>query len=152
YTFVIAKVVIKILNGESVETPRKSMAREFGKVLVTEGIDAAKKTLQDRKDDPATYILNEDEFNSLGYDLMGDSNELHMPEQHKYAEAVEVLKLNVEQFPTSSNAYDSYAESLLKNGQKEEAIKMYREALRLNPKNDHAQRTLKELQKPSGEN
>ena len=152
YTFVIAKVVIEILNGESVETPRKSIAREFGKVLVTEGIDAAKKTLQRLKDDPATYILDEDEFNSLGYDLMGDSNELHMPEQHKYAEAVEVLKLNVEQFPTSSNAYDSYAESLLKNGQKEEAIKMYREALRLNPKNDHAQRTLKELQKPSGEN
>jgi len=115
-------------------------------------IQAFFEKLQRLKDDPATYILDEDEFNSLGYDLMGDSNELHMPEQHKYAEAVEVLKLNVEQFPTSSNAYDSYAESLLKNGQKEEAIKMYREALRLNPKNDHAQRTLKELQKPSGEN
>jgi tetratricopeptide (TPR) repeat protein len=79
---------------------------------------------------------------------MGDSNDLQMPEQHKYAEAVQVLKLNTEQFPTSSNAFDSYAEALQKNGQKAEAIKMYTEALRLNPKNEHAQRTLEELQKP----
>ena len=148
YTFVIDLPALKILNGGSVDYPRKTMARAFGRVLVTEGIDAAMNALRKMKADPATYILWEDDFNSLAYDLMGDSNDLQMPEQHKYAEAVQVLKLNTEQFPTSSNAFDSYAEALQKNGQKAEAIKMYTEALRLNPKNEHAQRTLEELQKP----
>jgi len=124
------------------------MARAFGRVLVTEGIDAAMNALRKMKADPATYILWEDDFNSLAYDLMGDSNDLQMPEQHKYAEALQVLKLNTEQFPKSSNAFDSYAEALQKNGQRAEAIKMYKEALRLNPKNEHAQRTLGEMQKP----
>ncbi len=148
YTFVIDMPALKILNGESVDCPRKTMAREFGRVLVTEGMDAAMDALRKMKADPATYILWEDDFNSLAYDLMGDSNDLHLPEQHQYAEALQVFKLNTEQFPTSSNAFDSYAEALQKNGQKTEAIKMYTEALRLNPKNEHAQRTLEELQKP----
>ena len=148
YTFVIDQDALKILNGESVAYPKKSIARAFGRTLVAQGIDAAMATLQKLKADSDTYTLDEDDFNSLGYDLMGDSNDLHLPEQHKYAEAVAVLKLNTEQFPKSSNAFDSYAEALQKNGQKEEAIKKYKEALRLNPKNEHAQQTLAELQKP----
>jgi tetratricopeptide (TPR) repeat protein len=115
--------------------------------LATEGIDAAMNALRKMKPDPATYILWEDDFNSLAYDLMGDTNDLHLPEQHKYAEALQVFKLNTGQFPTSSNAFDSYAEALQKNGQKAEAIKMYKEAMRLNPKNEHAQQTLGELQR-----
>jgi CubicO group peptidase (beta-lactamase class C family) len=149
YTFVFVKDVLKLVNGQPVELPRKSIAREFGKTLVADGFDAAMKTLQKLKGDTSNFVLDEDQFNSLGYDLMGDDNSMHLREQHKYPEAVEVLKLNVEQFPTSSNAYDSYAEALQKNGQKEEAIKMYKEALRIDPKNEHALRTLAELQKPA---
>jgi CubicO group peptidase (beta-lactamase class C family) len=148
YTFVIDRVALRILNGESVEPPRKSIAREFGKALVAEGLDSAMKTLERLKSDP-DYVLDEDEFNSLGYDLMGDSNDLHLPEQHRYPDAVQVLALNVKQFPASSNAHDSLAEALQKNGQIVEAMREYEAALRIDPQNEHAERTLQQLQKTS---
>ncbi len=40
--------------------------------------------------------------------------------------ALEIFKLNVYLFPNSWNAYDSYGEVLLKDNNKEEAIKMYK--------------------------
>src|SRR6185436_15512753 len=104
YTFVIDRAVLRILDGEHVDAPRKSLAREFGKELVAHGLDSAMKTLERWKAAP-DYVLDEDEFNSLGYDLMGDSNGLHLPEQHRYPEAVQVLALNTRQFPQSSNTW-----------------------------------------------
>jgi tetratricopeptide (TPR) repeat protein len=41
----------------------------------------------------------------------------------------------VDLFPDIWNAYGSYAEALLADGQKEEAIKMYRKSIALNPDN-----------------
>lgn len=148
YTFVIDRAALRILNGESVDPPRMSIAREFGRTLVAEGMDAAMRTLERLKRDPA-YVLDEDEFNSLGYDLMGDSNDLQLPEQHRYPDAVQVLALNVKQFPASSNAWDSYAEALQKNGQVEEVMRMYGEALRIDPKNEHARQALQDLRAPT---
>jgi tetratricopeptide (TPR) repeat protein len=103
-------------------------------------------TLERLERDP-DYVLDEDEFNSLGYDLMDDAIDLHLPEQHRYPEAVEVLALNTRQFPHSSNTWDSYAEALQKNGQVEEAMRMYEEALRVDPKKEHALQALDELRK-----
>jgi tetratricopeptide (TPR) repeat protein len=42
------------------------------------------------------------------------------------------------EFPESSNVYDSYGEALLKDGQKEEAIRNYKKSLELNPGNANA--------------
>ncbi|MDN3584584.1 alpha/beta hydrolase-fold protein [Mucilaginibacter flavus] len=39
-------------------------------------------------------------------------------------------------FPTSFNVYDSYADALNQNGKKEEAIRMYKKSLVLNPNNE----------------
>ena len=134
-----------LLNGKKVELPKKSIAKIYGHILMTKGADAAKEVLYKLKADPEHYYLSEDEMNSLGYDFMGNDNPYQLPEQHFYPQAVETLRLNVELFPASANAYDSYAEALLGNGQKEEAIRMYKKSVELNPGNENGKKMLQKL-------
>ena len=60
-------------------------------------------------------------------------------------EALEIFKLNVWLYPDSWNAYDSYGEALANNGQKEEAIKMYKKSVDLNPGNENGKKILERL-------
>jgi tetratricopeptide (TPR) repeat protein len=64
----------------------------------------------------------------------------------KLKEAIEIFKLNVEQFPKSANVYDSLGEGYMLNGDKELAIKNYKKSLELNPKNTSATNALKKLE------
>jgi tetratricopeptide (TPR) repeat protein len=82
--------------------------------------------------------LSEDEFNNLGYDFLTSNDIMN---------AVETFKANTVLFPFSWNAYDSYGEALLKNGNKKEAIKMYKKSIELNPNNSEGKQTLEELLK-----
>jgi tetratricopeptide (TPR) repeat protein len=144
----IASNALKILNGVQVPYPKKSIAKIYAKVLLSDGPNAARDTLHVLKKDTLHYLLSEDEMNSLGYDFMGGSNNpnpYHFPEEHKYVEAVETLKLNMQLFPNSWNVYDSYGEALLNIGQKEEAIKMYKRSVELNPKNAGGKKALEKL-------
>ena len=63
------------------------------------------------------------------------------------AEAIEVLKLNVEAHPESANVYDSLGEAFMKNGDKENAVINYKKSLALNPENENAKNMLIELDK-----
>ncbi len=45
----------------------------------------------------------------------------------------------------SWNLYDSYGEALLRNGQRQEAIKMYQKSVELNPDNEGAKKILKQF-------
>lgn len=146
----LAFKILKILNGIKVPLPKKSLAEEYARVLVKEGPTIARKKLFSLKADTLYYQLSEDEMNLIGYDFMGGSNNPNpykFPEEHKYQEALETLKMNVELFPDSWNAYDSYGEILLKLGQKEAAIKMYKKSIELNPNNTGGQKILEQLLK-----
>lgn len=146
----IASNTLKILNGVQVPYPKKSIAKIYAKVLLSKGADAARDSLNILKKDTSHYFLSEDEMNSLGYDFMGGSNNpnpYHFPEERKYNEAVETLKLNMELFPYSWNVYDSYGEALLTVGRKDEAIKMYKKSIELNPKNEGGKKVLEQLLK-----
>jgi len=83
---------------------------------------------------------NHSEFslNSWGYNLLASGENI---------QALDVFKLIVTLYPLSWNAYDSYGEALLKNNQKEEAIKMYKKSVELNPKNENGKKVLEELLK-----
>lgn len=140
-----ATKTMMLLNGEKVELPKKSIAKVYGNILLNKGAVEAKEILETLKKDTANYYLSEDEMNSLGYDFMGNSNPYHLPEQHLYKQAIETLKTNVDLFPNSWNAFDSYAEVLLANGQKTEAIKMYQKSIDLNPTNENAKKILQKL-------
>ena len=142
-----ASNALKILNGINVPPPKKSLARVYGQILLSKGEKVAQMTIEKLKSDTVKYYLNEEEFNTLGYDFLGINNPYELPEEHRYQEALATFKLNTELFPTSSNAYDSYGEALLKVGRKDEAIKMYRKSVELNPKNENGKKILEQLNK-----
>ena len=56
-----------------------------------------------------------------------------------------LFQRNVQEFPQSSNAYDSLAEAYMKAGQKDLAIANYEKSLQLDPKNQNAVEMLKKL-------
>jgi tetratricopeptide (TPR) repeat protein len=87
---------------------------------------------------PDVYDFQEEQLNSLGYQLL---------KMNKIKEAIEIFKLNVEAYPQSDNVYDSLAEAYMINGDKEMAIKNYEKSLELNPKNTNAAEMLKKLKK-----
>jgi tetratricopeptide (TPR) repeat protein len=80
--------------------------------------------------------LSEAQVNALGYWLLG---------KKKVGEAVEVFKMNVEDYPNSSNAYDSLGEAYMIKGDKEPAIRNYQRSLELNRGNTNAVEMLKRL-------
>jgi len=142
-----ASKVMLLLNGKKVDLPKKSIAGIYGNTLFNKRAIIARETLERLKKDTAHFYLSEDEMNSLGYDFMGNNNPYHLPEQHFYKHAVESLKMNIELFPDSWNAYDSYAEALLADGQKEAALKMYQKSVEINPKNENGKKVIEKLLK-----
>ena len=60
-------------------------------------------------------------------------------------EAIAIFKLNVKLFPQSFNVYDSLAESYMKKGNLELAVKNYTKSLELNPNNRNATEMLKKI-------
>lgn len=63
-------------------------------------------------------------MNELGYALLG---------QNHIEAALLIFELNTEDQPISPNAFDSYGEALLKAGEQEKAISVYKRALELDP-------------------
>lgn len=98
-----------------------------------EAIEAYRKI---KKEKPNNSAVAEDRLNNLGYALL---------QQKKIAEAIVVLKANVELYPQSSNVYDSLGEAYMLNGNKDLAILNYKKSLELNPQNSNAVTMLKKL-------
>ena len=82
------------------------------------------------------YNFSEDALNDLGYYYM---------RKKELSNALAIFKLNIDEFPESSNVYDSYGEALLENGNTEEAITNYKKSVELNPANTHGIDVLKKL-------
>lgn len=132
----IGKTILKIINGQTVPAWRKSLAREYGKALAIKGPDATDSTFKKLQKDSLHYYCNENELNNLGYDLMSSG---------KLKEALVCFELNTRLFPDSWNVYDSYGEALLNDGRKEEAIKMYKRSVEINPANDGGKQVLEKI-------
>jgi tetratricopeptide (TPR) repeat protein len=108
--------------------------------IASSGVDAAVKQYHDLKAaQPATYNFDENELNTLGYQLI---------RAKKFKEAVRVFQLNIEAYPQSSNAYDSLGEAYMDDGDKPQAIANYRKSVQLNPKNRNAVVYLQKLNAP----
>ena len=84
----------------------------------------------------SAYDLSESELNELGYQLMA---------KNKMPDALAILKLNAEAFPTSWNVYDGLGEAYMKSGNRELAIENYKKSLKMNPGNSNAADMLKKL-------
>ena len=102
------------------------------------GIQAGLKRFQAIKSDSRNRLyFSENEFNALGYRLMGAGD---------MEAALEIFKLNVQLHPQSANVYDSLGEAFMRSGDSANAIKNYRKSLDLNPQNTNAQKMLKQLE------
>lgn len=82
--------------------------------------------------------LNEAQVNSLGYWLK---------QKKRISEAIEVFRMNTQDYPNSWNAYDSLAEAYMDHGDNMMAIKYYRKSLELNAGNSSAVEAIKRLQR-----
>jgi len=80
--------------------------------------------------------VNEGMLNGLGYRLLYGGKE---------ADGLMVFQKNVQEYPQSSNVYDSLGEAYMKTGQKDLAIQNYEKSLQLDPKNNNAVEQLKKL-------
>ena len=81
--------------------------------------------------------LDEGRINSLGYDLL---------RAKKVDGAIAVFRLNTEDFPASSNTWDSLAEGYMVRGDKKLAIENYKKSLELDPNNKNAVEQIKKLE------
>ena len=116
-----------------------TLAEELRGVYDAGGIDSTLSryaSLRARFYGRAAYDFGEESLNEIAGALM---------DKGRVDDAIRILKLNVEQYPESSRAYDSLADAYLKAGQKEQAIQASKKALELDPKNRNAERRLKEL-------
>ncbi len=123
------KIALKMKKNEKI--PRN---------LLDEGkyIKAAVAYRKIHKKKPQDYSVSENRLNRLGYQYL---------RQNKPTHALCVFKINIEFYPNSANAYDSYAEALMKDGDIENAIKNYKKSIELNPNLQNAIEMLKKLKK-----
>jgi tetratricopeptide (TPR) repeat protein len=115
----------------------KSIAEPLLKTITDNGADAAVEQYHRLKSEqPASYEFGEDELIGLGDQLLS---------MKKVPEAIRILKLEVEIYPTSWNAHDSLADAYRTSGDKELAVANYKRSLELNPRDLNAITQLKAL-------
>ena len=133
----IADAIVDILHDRPFTAPRLSVAPAVLTAIDAQGVEAGvARYRQLRGGDAAAYDFAEGELNGLGYTLLGRGD---------VAGAVRILELNTEQFPGSSNAFDSLGEALARAGRRADAARAYTRALELDPHNLNAQTMLQKL-------
>ncbi|MEM7473773.1 MAG: serine hydrolase [Planctomycetota bacterium] len=116
---------------------RRSLAQSLLELANQQNSESTLEFLE-RNKASEEYYVREAEFNRLGYLLM---------EQGELDLAIEVFKVNSEEFPNSWNAFDSLAEGYAKLGKKELSILNYRKSLELNPRNEAGRQMLNKLRR-----
>lgn len=85
---------------------------------------------------PPEYLVNQ-----IGYRMLQSRNDKDKPY------ALEFFIMNVENYPKSSNSFDSLGEAYETLGDTKKAIENYKKSLELNANNEHARIKIKELNK-----
>lgn len=123
--------IMSLLYDQPVENPKRSSGNELLNTITLKGVASAITQYRALKAGPTAneYDFGEAELNRLGYQLLS---------MKKVAEAIEILKLNVEMFPQSANVYDSLGEAYSAHNDKELSIANYKKSLELDPNNANA--------------
>jgi CubicO group peptidase (beta-lactamase class C family) len=115
----------------------KSQGRVLIKNIRAKGVVAAlDEYRQWRQGRAPAEVVNENQMNSIGYELLS---------ANLVKDAIEVFKQNVSDYPQSSNVYDSLGEAYMVNGDRELAIKNYERSVELAPGNTNGIEALKKL-------
>ena len=117
--------------------PQPAITTIMKKDIEANNVDSAVKLyFQMKKEAIDIYRFEETDLNRLGYEYLS---------AHKNLIAIRLFQLTANEFPTSSNAFDSLGEAYLKQGDSAMAIANYKKSLELNPANQHAKDVLKSL-------
>ena len=121
---------------------RKNISEPLTHTIMESGIETAIEQYQDLKaNQPDAYSFDENDLNMLGYQLLW--REMNQA-------AIEIQKLNIEEYPDSANPYDSLGEAYEVTGKVTLAIESYEKALEINPEMPSAIEALKKLRAASG--
>ena len=122
------------IRNESYKSPRRLLLKD----IIVNGAEAALLKYREwRKGRAANEVLTEEQMNRFGYELLFGLR--------RVKDAIEIFKLNVEDYPQSANTWDSLGEAYMVDGNKELAIKNYMRSIDLNPKNTNGIDMLKKL-------
>lgn len=132
-------IVNNITNVNSLEIKSISKTlKENGHLPIEKQIELYYKL---KGESPDAYNFdNEDELTMYGYSHLWDN---------KVADAIEIFKLIVAEFPNSSNPYDSLGEGYMINGDMELALLNYEKSLELNPDNFNAEDQIERIKFPN---
>jgi len=107
--------------------------------LLEGDFEKALNAYKNKKEQDATYLtVTEDYLNDLG-------DSFYYEDRMKLSQ--NTFKVNMMLYPNSFKVYDSYAKACEKIGEIDLAILNYSKSLELNPQNNNAKHTLKELRK-----
>jgi CubicO group peptidase (beta-lactamase class C family) len=132
-TYHLGGSLMNLINGRPSQLMAPSLARKIGQEYTVNGSAIAIKLLDSLKRGSA-YHIGLLEMNELGYNLLAKNDT---------RSAIEIFKVNTEQYPTSGDVWDSLAEAYYKSGDKETAIKDYEKSILLDPHNESGKATLK---------
>jgi glyoxylase-like metal-dependent hydrolase (beta-lactamase superfamily II) len=114
-----------------------SICEPITKAMMDEGMAKALELYSKMKQESADkYNFSEGQLNTLAYELI---------KRKMLKEALEVLKLNAQIFPDSSNVFDSLGEIQMLLGMKQDSLISYKRSLELNPENANAAEKIREL-------
>jgi CubicO group peptidase (beta-lactamase class C family) len=134
-TYHLGGSLMNIINNRPAQMLPPSLARKIGQEYTLHGPEASIKLLNSLKTGKA-YHIGFLEMNQLGYDLLGKTDT---------RSAIEIFKVNTEQYPDDGDVWDSLAEAYYKAGDKETAIKDYEKSLALKPNNENGRTMLKKI-------
>lgn len=110
-----------ILHNQAYEFPKLAISETIGEVVMNKGANAAIEQYKKLKSNkPDEYDFAENQLNRLGYQLM---------QLDRVHEAIEIFRLNKEEFPQSANTYDSFGDALLASGDTTQSIINFKKAL-----------------------
>jgi len=121
-----------------VRNPKKPIIDTLMEIILNYGgIKKAKELYYELKDEhEGDYNFKESQLNILGYRLL---------QVGLNKEAIEIFKINVDEYPDSFNVYDSLGEGYMITGDKKLAIKNYEISIKLNPNNENGKKMLEKL-------
>lgn len=135
----ISSGIADVLYGRDPAPVKQPVAPVLYETVEKAGVEEAVARYRELKANRAEeFDLSEAQLSRLGYELLS---------QERTDDAIEVFKLNAEEFPESGNTHDSLAEAYVKAGETELAIKSYARSLELDPANRNAVDRLEDLVK-----
>ena len=130
-----------VMNAIFRSENEKPFQQTLTSFIISGNKEAALQFASDYKNDPThRYVVDkmETDINKEGYNKMQGNDT-------KTANAL--FEINVKLFPGSANAYDSYAESFMNMGKKEEALKYYQMAIEKDKDGATADNAKKQIEK-----